>query len=264
VPVTQVNMYAQSAQSNYHAMLLRFERKFASGFSLLSSYTWSKAITNAPQFRNAGGANGSENSPAQNTYDLRAERGLASFDLRHRMVNSLVWDLPFGKDRAFLKEGPAAEIFGGWQLSGIVQAQSGFPFTINVNGDTAGIGGGTGGILVRPNAVAGVSSKLDSSERTTSRWFNTAAFLSPPSFTFGNLGRNTVIGPGFVNTDVMLARNFAFRERYRLQLRGEFFNVFNHPNYRLIGRLINVPDTFGKVLSQFDPRQVQLAAKVVF
>jgi len=90
-------MYAQSAQSNYHALLLRFERRFANGFSLLTSYTGSKAITNAPQYRNSGGANGSENSPAQNTYNLRAERGLASFDLRHRLVNTVVWDVPAGK-----------------------------------------------------------------------------------------------------------------------------------------------------------------------
>ncbi len=264
VPVTQVNMYALSAQSNYHAMLLRFERRFASGFSLLSSYTWSKSITNAPQFRNAGGANGSENSPAQNTYNLRAERGLASFDLRHRLVNSVVWDLPLGKGHSYLSSGTAAAIFGGWQISGILQAQSGFPFTINLNGDTAGIGGGTGGILIRPNAVPGVDYRLNSSERTTSRWFNTAAFSIPPAFAFGNLGRNTVTGPGLFNADLMVARSLAFKERYRLQLRGEFFNAFNHPNYRLIGRLINVPDTFGKVLSQFDPRQIQLAAKITF
>jgi len=254
VPVTQVNMYAMSAQSNYHAMLVRFERRFSRGFSLLTSYTWSKAITNAPQFRNAGGANRSENSPAQNTYDLRAERGLASFDLRHRLVNTVVWDLPFGK----------GHFYGGWQISAIVQAQSGFPFTINVNGDTAGIGGGTGGILVRPNAAPGVDSRLSGSERTTSRWFNTAAFLTPPAFTFGNVGRNTVIGPGLFNTDASLVRRFSVREQTRLEIRGEFFNLFNHPNYRLIGRLINVPDTFGKVLSQYDPRQIQLAAKITF
>jgi hypothetical protein len=155
-------------------------------------------------------------------------------------------------------------VFGGWQISGILQAQSGFPFTINVNGDTAGIGGGTGGILVRANAVPGVNYNLPSDQRTTSRWFNTDAFSSPAAFTFGNLGRNTVIGPGFFNVDTMVARTFTFAERYHLQVRGEFFNATNHPSYRLVGRLINVPDTFGKVLSQFDPRQIQLAAKITF
>jgi hypothetical protein len=257
-------MYAQSAQSNYHALLLRFERRFSNGFSLLSSYTWSKAISNAPQFRNAGGANGSENSPPQNAYSLQEERGLAAYDLRHRWVNTFVWDLPFGKGRAWVNDGLAAAILGGWQLSGIVQAQGGFPFTINVNGDTAGIGGGTGGILIRANAVPGQTYKLDASQRTTGRWFNTGAFSLPPAFTFGNVGRNTVVGPGLVNLDTTVSRTFAFGERARLQVRGEFFNSLNHPNYRIVGRLINVPATFARVLNQFDPRQVQLAAKISF
>jgi hypothetical protein len=264
VPVTQVNLYAQSAQSNYHALLLRFERRFSGGFSWLSSYTWSKAITNAPQFRNAGGANGSENSPPQDSYNLRAERGLASFDLRARFVNTMVWELPFGKNKRYLTQGPAAAILGGWQLSTIWQAQTGFPFTINVNGDTAGIGGGTGGILVRANAVPGVTADLAPQQRSTSRWFNPVAFSLPPAFTFGNVGRNTVAGPGLVNVDATLSRTITFRERYGLQLRGEFFNLMNKPNYRLVGRLINVPDTFARVLNQADPRQIQVAAKFTF
>lgn len=263
VPVTQVNMYANSAQSNYHAMLMRFERRFQSGFSILSSYTWSKAITNAPQFRNAGGANGAENSPPQNSYNLSAERGLASFDNRHRWVNSFVWDLPFGARRQFATRGPLSWIVGGWQLAGILQMQTGFPFTVNLNGDTAGIGGGTGGILIRPNAVPGADWRLPSDQRTTARWFNTAAFALPAAGTFGNVGRNTVIGPGMVNLDTTVSRTFDLREKARLQIRGEFFNVANTPNYRIVGRLINVAN-FGQVLNQLDPRQIQVAAKLTF
>jgi hypothetical protein len=263
VPVTQVNMYANSAQSNYHALLMRFERRFRSGFSLLSSYTYSKAITNAPQFRNAGGANGSENSPPQNSYNLAAERGIASFDVRQRWVNSLVWDLPFGPGRQMLQQGALAHVVGGWQLASIIQMQTGFPFTINLNGDTAGIGGGTGGILIRPNAVTGASVALPGNQRSTSRWFNTAAFTLPPAGTFGNLGRNTVAGPGLINFDAAISRTFTIGDRLRLQARGEFFNMLNHSNYRLVGRLINVAD-FGRVSSQFDPRQVQLGVKLLF
>jgi hypothetical protein len=264
VPVTQVNLYANSAQSNYHALLLRFERRFSSGLSWLSSYTFSKAITNAPQFRNAGGANGSENSPPQDSYNLRAERGLASFDTRQRWVNSFVWDLPLGTGRRYLGHGAVASILGGWQLAGILQMQSGFPFTINLNGDTAGIGGGTGGILIRPNAAPGASYELPDSQRSTERFFNTAAFALPPAGAFGNVGRNTVIGPSMVNLDTAVSRTFAVGERLRLQARAEFFNVTNTPNYRLVGRLINVPATYGKVLSQFEPRQIQLGVKVSF
>lgn len=262
-PVTQVNMYALSAQSNYHALLLRFERRYADGVSVLWSYTYSKAISNAPQFRNAGGANGSENSPPQDSYNLRAERGLASFDLRHRMVTSFVWDLPFGSGRRLLNRSWIRHVVGGWQLASVIQLQTGFPFTVNVNGDTAGIGGGTGGILIRPNVVPGQKVQLPSEQRTTARYFNTGAFSMPPAFTFGNLGRNTVIGPGLVNLDTNLSRTFTLSERFKLQFRGEFFNVANKPNYRIVGRLINTPQ-YGQVLSQFDPRQIQFALKLAF
>lgn len=264
VPVTQLNLYSLSAQSNYHALFLRFERRFHNGLSWLSSYTFSKAITNAPQFRNAGGANGSENSPPQDAYNLRNERGLASFDLRQRWVNTTVYELPFGKGKKLLSGGVGSWIAGGWQLSNILQLQSGFPFTININGDTAGIGGGTGGILIRPNAVPGATYKLPSERRSTNQFFNTAAFAVTPAFQFGNVGRNTVIGPGLFNVDMTVARTFPIRERFKLQFRAEFFNLLNTPNHNIVGRLINVPAQFGRVLNQLDPRQVQFALKLTF
>ena len=141
--------------------------------------------------------------------------------------------------------------------------QTGFPFTVNLKGDTAGVGAGTGGIFVRPNAVPGMSEYLPSSQRSTSAWFNTAAFLAPAQGTFGNLGRNTVIGPGFVNLDLVLVKSIHIGESLRLELRAEAFNVANHPNYNIVGRILNDP-TFGRVLSQLDPRQLQFGAKVVF
>jgi hypothetical protein len=263
VPVQQVNIYQMSAQSNYHAVFVRFEKRLSGGISLLSSYTFSKAISNAPQYRNAGGANGSENSPPQDSYNLRAERALASFDVRHRWVNSFLLDSPFGKGHKWLGSGAGAAILGGWQLSGIVTLQAGFPFTINLAGDTAGIGGGTGGILIRANPVAGVSYQLPADQKSTAQWFNVKAFSQPAAFQFGSLGRNTVIGPGLVDLDATIARNFRLAERLSFQLRGEFFNVANHPNFNLVGRIINQPN-FGAVLNQFDPRQIQLGGKFSF
>jgi hypothetical protein len=250
--VTQVNIYQMSAQSNYHALYLRFEKRFAKGLSLLSSYTFSKAITNAPQYRNAGGANGSENSPPQDSYNLRAERALASFDVRQRWVSSVVYAVPL-----------KGRILGRWQIASILTLQGGFPFTINLAGDTAGIGGGTGGILIRANPVAGQSYQLATDQKTTARWFNTGAFVTPPAFQFGALGRNTVIGPGLVNLDASLARKFRITDRFGAEFRAEFFNLPNHSNFNLVGRIINQPN-FGGVLSQFDPRQIQIAAKFAF
>jgi hypothetical protein len=259
VPVGQINYLPHSAQSNYHSMFARLEKRFSQGISLLTSYTWSKAITNAPQFRNAGGVNGNENSPPQDSFNLAAERSLASFHNAHRLINTFLYDLPVRKNM-----GVASAIFGDLQLSGILSIQSGFPFTVNVSGDTAGIGAGTGGILIRPNYISGTNVALSSSERTTDRFFNPSSLVAPPAAAFGNLGRNTVIGPSLTNLDAVLAKNIAITEAIKLQLRGEVFNVFNHPNYNIVGRIINDPSTFGKVLSQLDPRQLQFGVKLQF
>ncbi len=261
VPVGFINYLPHSAQSNYHSGFIRLEKRYDSGLSFLTAFTWSKAITNAPQFRNAGGVTGSENSPAQDSFNLAAERGLAPFHTGRRLVNSFVYQLPFGKGRHWAKEGWASRLAGGLDLSGIFALQDGFPFTINLRGDTAGVGAGTGGIFIRPNLAPGASYELSS--RTTDRWFNTAAFVAPPVAAFGNIGRNTVIGPGLVNLDLSLGRTFHVGERFTLQFRAESFNSFNHPNYNIVGRILNDP-TFGRVQSQLDPRQIQLGLRLGF
>jgi hypothetical protein len=267
VPVTTINYFPHSAQSNYHALATRLERRFRSGFSLLSAFTWSKAISNAPQYRNAGGITGSENSPPQNSFDLSADRSLAYFNARFRWVSSGVYELPFGKGKKLFNDGVPAAALGGWLISGILQMQSGFPFTIDYKGDPIGIGGGSGGILVRPNYFLtsggqNVSPNLPSDQRSTAEWFNTAAFVQPV-YSFGDVGRNSMIGAGLINLDATFARNFRFAEKANLQVRAEFFNLPNHPNYALIGRIVN-DATFGIVQNQLPPRQIQFAAKLSF
>jgi len=267
VPVTTINYFPHSAQSNYHALTARLERRFHAGVSLLNSFTWSKSISNAPQYRNAGGITGSENSPPQNSFNLAADRSLAYFNTKFRWVTTGVYDLPFGKGHRALAQGFGGTILGGWALSGILQVQSGFPFTINYKGDPINIGGGSGGILVRPNYVlnaAGspVDPNLSSSQRSTAAWFNTGAFVHPV-YQFGTVGRNTMIGPGLSNLDATIARTFRLLEKLRLQFRVEVFNLANHSNYNLIGRVVNDP-TFGIVQNQLPPRQIQLGLKAQF
>jgi hypothetical protein len=175
--------------------------------------------------------------------------------------------LPFGAGRKVFSAGIPAAILGGWQVSGEFQLQSGFPYTINYKGDLINIGGGSGGILVRPNYVldasgANVDPNLPGDRRSTGRWFNTAAFVQPIN-SFGNVGRNTMAGAGLVNLDATIVRGFHLAENVRLQLRCEFFNMANHPNFALIGRIVNDP-TFGIVQNQLSPRQIQFAAKLGF
>jgi hypothetical protein len=251
------------AQSNYHALYVRGERRFSNGFSYLSSLTFSKAITDAPQFRNAGGATGTENSPPQNSYNLRAERGLASFNAKLRWVNTAVYRLPFGHGQRWLRTGPAAAILGEWQLAGIVSLQSGFPSTINLTGDTANIGGGSGGILIRANPVAGVDPELPAGQRTTAEWFNVKAFVLPPAYQFGALGRNTLVGPGLFNVDSTLSKHFRVKERVGVEVRAEAFNLFNTANYNQVARIINAPG-FGAVTSELPMRELQFGAKITF
>ena len=263
VPVGQINYLAHSARSEYDAVSVRLEKRLAGGMSLLSAYTLSEARSNAPQFRNAGGVNGSENSPPQDSHSLDAEWGPAYHDARHRWVTSATWALPFGPDRAYLRSGALVPFLRDWQVAGIYSMQSGFPFTVNLRGDTAGIGGGTGGILVRPNAVAGVDPYLPKSEWNNGRYLDPAAFAAPAAGAFGTIGRNSLVGPGFANLDLSLSRALRFGSGRRLELRAEAFNLLNRRNYTLVGRILNDP-TFGQLLSQADPRQWQFGARFVF
>jgi hypothetical protein len=246
VPVGFINFLSKTAESRYHALVTRVERRFGRGFSLLSSYTLSRARSNAPQFRNAGGVAGAENSPPQDSHDLHAEWGPAYYDARHRWVTNVTSALPWG-----------------FQAAGILTLQSGFPFTVNLRGDTAGAGAGTGGIFVRPNAVPGVSPYLPKSEWKNGRYLNPDAFALPPAFTFGDVGRNSVVGPGYANVDLALSRIFDVGGTRRLELRAEAFNLTNRRNYTVVGRIVNDP-TFGQLLSQADPRQLQFGARFVF
>jgi outer membrane receptor protein involved in Fe transport len=245
VPVGQINFFPHSARSDYNALELRVERRFNNGFSLLSAYTLSKARSNAPQYRNAGGVNGAENSPPQNSFDLNAEWGPAYYDARHRWVTSLTYALPYSL-----------------QVAGIWAMQSGFPFTVNLQGDTAGVGGGTGGIFIRPNAVPGISPYLPSSQWKNGSYLDPAAFAPPPAGTFGNVGRNGLVGPGYADLDLALSRGFPLGATH-LELRAEVFNLLNRRNYTLVGRILNVTN-FGRLISQADPRQMQFSARVTF
>jgi hypothetical protein len=266
-PVGFINFFPHSAQSNYHALLVRLERRFARGFSFLNSFTYSKSITNAPQFRNAGGFDGNENSPPQDSHILSTERGLAYFHTSFRWVTSGLAELPFGRGKRYLGTGWASHVFGGFQVSGIFSAQSGFPFTVNWQGDTAGIGGGTGGVIIRPNVVVRdgkpANHNLPGDQQTTARFFDTTALSAAPAGTLGNLGRNTIIGPGIANLDAALLRNFQLTERVSLQFRWESFNAANRPNWNIVGRIINNP-TYGQVVNQLSPRQQQFALKLLF
>jgi len=168
--------------------------------------------------------------------------------VRHRLAVSYAYDLPFGK---------------GWQTFGILQFQTGRPFTASLlpSFDNSNTGLSSLGFLAndRPN-LAG-NPKLDDPQ--PERWFNTAAFAIPPRGTFGNAGRNILTGPGLAAVNLSLVKNFAIRERATVQFRAEAFNLFNGTNFALPDNFVGSP-TFGQISTAGSPRRLQLGIKVLF
>ncbi|MBA3439405.1 MAG: TonB-dependent receptor [Pyrinomonadaceae bacterium] len=236
---TNISQIETTASSTYHSMQFTFKRRLARGLLFDTSYTWSRAITDASDF--------GENP--QNSYNLRAERALANFDRTHMLIFNYIYELPFLRDQSKL----TGKLFGGWQISGVTQFQSGTPRNV-------GLTGGTIGLANRPNVKTGVSSK---GPETIAQWFNTAAFEAPPFGFFGNAGRNLIRGPGIHNWDFSLFKSFAIREQAKVQLRAEWFNFFNHPNFDGVSTSFG-SGNFGQVTSARSARVTQLALKIEF
>jgi hypothetical protein len=183
---------------------------------------------------------------------------LSSFDARHRWVTSALVESPVGKDKHFSAGRYADAILGSWQLGGIFSMQTGSPLTPVDNNDVANIGNG---YTDRPN-VTGISPKL--SHRTPQEFFNTAAFVPNPAYTFGNAGRNSVEGPGLIDLDMSLMKSIPFGDRVASQFRWDLFNVANHPIFGLPNNAIN-STAFGTISSTIvDSREMQISLRVVF
>ena len=177
-----INMYEQAGSSNFHSMQARAERRFAQGFSFISSYMWGHAIDDRP---------GQGGGRAQNNYNMRAERADADFDVRHRWTFSALYDLPFGAGRRFGAgwKGPINALLGGWGIDGISTMQGGRPFTVSLGQDFSGAGNGAD----RPNLVSGVDLVPD--KQGPDNWINKSAFTPLETRTFGTAGRNIGRGP---------------------------------------------------------------------
>jgi hypothetical protein len=245
-----IDLEESNRNSIYHSLQARFEQRLDFGLSLLASYTFAKSIDNDSSFFSS---TGDPNFP-QDSYDLRAERGLSNFDVRQRFVASYGYDLPFGNRSPWLK---------GWQTFGILQFQTGEPFTVSLLADddnsNTGIDSLGFGANDRPNVVG--NPKV--SNPSANEWFNTAAFVIPPYGSFGNSGRNTVTGPGSATVDLSLLKNTVIRERATVQFRVELFNSLNHTNFGLPDNFIGSP-TFGQILSAGNPRRLQLGLKFLW
>jgi hypothetical protein len=234
--------------SSYNAFQAKLDKRMH-GIDVLLGYTLAKSLDIESSTQNA---------EPQNSYNLSAEWGRSAFDIHSAFIGNYVWELPFGNGKHWLNSsGLMSRVVGGWSLTGIVTAQTGFPFTVALSGDNSGSGAG----MDRPNRI-GVGT-VPSSQRTINHWLDPAAFTMPAQYTFGNSGKNILSGPGYVDWDQGVMKNVLIHEQQSLQLRFEAFNSLNHPNFTNPASAWNVP-TFGTISSANPPRILQFAAKYIF
>jgi hypothetical protein len=257
--------------ANYNSLTAKLTKRMSRGLSFLGSYTFSKSIDDGSAVR---GSN--QDASEQNDACVECERAVSVFNQAHKFVASLLYEIPVGKGRAFMNRGGIANaILGGWQLSSIVTAATGFPDSVSTGSNRSGAA--AGGNADRPNAVYGQSVSL--SNRTPNEWFNIEAFSENAVGQFGNLGRNIVTGPGIVDWDGSALKNFNFSEQRLLQFRFEIFNALNHPNFAdpslsLVGNQLTsaglaIPGTgsFGVISATrggIDMRELQFSLKFIF
>ncbi|HWQ32973.1 MAG TPA: carboxypeptidase-like regulatory domain-containing protein, partial [Blastocatellia bacterium] len=237
--------------SNHNALLVKFSNRLANGLVFVNSYTFGKTIDIVSDTEGT----------VQNAYDFNRDRAVSDFDIKHNFTSSWSYDLPFGKGR-WLGGGASSlvdKFIGGWQLSGILLARSGLPFSVNQSQGVLSTGTGN-----RPNRLA--SGKLDNP--TIDRWFDLSAFQIVPDATgtYGNSGRNILRGPKQVNVDLSLVKNTRFKERFEHQLKFEFFNAFNHAQFANPGNSIGTASAgvISSLLFGATARQIQVAMKLRF
>jgi len=254
-PYGTINEINSLGNSNYNSLWVTATKHFSHGFEFLTSYTFAKSL-------DYNSLSTGETYILQNSYNPRGDYGPSEFDVRHRFVLSGFYQLPFKSNR----------LVSGWQFGIVTQAQTGNPLN-----PTLIIGPGPGiSLTVRPDITAPVQTTGNPSQ-----WFaNKSVFVSPcakavppaklPTCTLGNLGRDSIVGPGFVNTDFSVTKDTAITERFKLQFRAETFDVFNHPNF---GNpvLTTTSSSFGIITSTRFPtgdfgssRQIQFALKLQF
>ena len=215
--------------SNYNALQVRLQKRMSYGLDLLVNYAWSKSLDTG-----TGNGHGSGIDVYQDAFNPAPNYGLSDFNAANTISGQVVYELPFGSGRQYALHGVLDQIAGGWRTSGLFQWHSGLPFTPVIQGSVAdGIDPG-----LTPSFSAGSTLYPDQvgdphvSNPSINEWFNPAAFANPATGVFGDVGRNTLIGPGFSDVDFSLAKQFPLHfEGIRLEFRADMFNVFNHPNF---------------------------------
>jgi hypothetical protein len=246
------------AISNYNALQFKLTRRFTTGLSFLTSYTFAKSLDDAEGDEGFSAGAGGNSNEAQDDNNLPFEYGRAYADARQRIVVNTVYDLPFGKGKRFVSQnGIVNQIIGGWEVSHITSYQTGYPLTI-LSTDFSN----TNSSSPRPNrSCSGVGQK------SVVNWFNQNCFSvagSAANPSFGNSRRNILDAPGYSNTDLAILRHFNMWDKADVEFRSEFFDAWNTPYFAPPGNNLATPSTFGKLTSANDGRNIQFGLKILF
>ncbi len=246
--------------SNYNSGSVKITKRLSQGLTIISSYTYAKSLDDASAIRGQG-----DTIFPQNSRCLMCDYARSAFDIRHRWVSSVLYNLPFGSGRAFLSRGGFVnEVLGGWQVGSIYTIQSGLPGYPTPGPDQSNTGNGNGRDRLNATGQA-----VNLSNPTPNQWFNVSAFSLEPFGTFGSAGRNVIPYPKRNDWDFSLIKQFRIVERSSLLLRIDAFNFLNHPNWgnpgNNWGQAAQSQGTFGAVTSTAIPmRQLQVSLKLNF
>jgi Carboxypeptidase regulatory-like domain len=259
--------YFSQGDSSYNALQVDLNHRFSYGLALRGAYTWSKTIDDgdSPNATTSGG----EPALVSNPFDLNADRGPANFNVGNVGVISVVYALPFGKGAHFLTSasGFANALVSGWNVNSIITLQGGLPITPQLSYNPSNNGDSRN--PVRPFVNPAFTGQVILG--SPNQWFNPAAFLPPPANSgfYGNLGRDTLVGPGLETWDLSFLKDIHFSERWNLQFRAELFNVLNHANFNQPNAITFTPSgpnpTAGLITStSTTSRQIQFGLKLLW
>jgi len=220
---TSINAQLYNGWSNYNALQVRLQKRMSYGLNFQVNYAWSKSLDTG-----TGNGHGSGVDVYQNAFDPGANYGPSNFNAKHTLVGQVVYELPFGHGRRHSLHGIADQVAGGWMVSSLFQWHTGTPFTPVIQSSVRG--------TIDPGLVAGtlypdLIGDPNVSDQTITHWFNPAAYANPAPGTFGNVRRNSLVGPRYSNVNISIAKEFRIHEAMGLEIRANSYNAFNHINF---------------------------------
>ena len=265
-------LIATDSHASYNAGFVTLSKRFTNNLQFGVAYTFSRLLSDNDESLGVAAITGGSPQIPQDFFNVQAEKGLSAFDRKHRLVANFIYEIPTFKHN-FFQQGVGRQIFGGWQLSGIITRQSGQPFTMLTGVDTNGNGGGGDRPNYNPNGTL-ILDPVTGDFRTFTSPAVGGQFIVPRgsnglplvnSLGNGNLGKNTFRAPGFYNSDLSVQKIFRFagENSHRLIFRVDFLNAFNQDNYGRPVNSLNSAD-FGRNLNNWGNRSITLGAKYSF